>query len=811
MKFILALYIVLFSSVLSAQWTNHYPKVEGFSHHVYLEGFELPSMNSGPTDPAPSPQGGEIAISAKGWLWLLDPENGGARRITHSAGMDFRPQWSADGNNLVFVRDSGSRLSIVSLNLDSGRERVLVDSEAINLDPVFSLDGKYVYYASSEYGRMELWRVWLDTLKREEVNPTGAGKTRAFKRRPQILDQDSLLLYLSKSGSGDSVEVLNLLTNTTSSLARDDITAQADLSLSPDRRYLAYTWPNDGGWQLRLLAIAAPQTSVLLTGGQGMPMSPAFSHDGEWVYFTEADNDERMELKRISVYGGSVETIEVKAFDWGATTGRLLIRSEVDGQADAVRLNVLDSTGHAVIPERGAVRSEGQNGRVFYYSGGEIELIAPAGEITVSAVQGIATPELTQRVRVKPDATTQVTLRLERVWDAAANGWYSGDNHFHLNYGGSYRLDPADILPDLRGEGLDFAYPLLANLHNRFMEQKRWGWAHTERPIIEFGQEVRSHFLGHIELLGIDRLFWPWVWGPYYQVYATDDRPNAEALRFARAQGGLGGYVHPYELQDPFTEETAADVPVGFVADAVLGEVDLIELACLWSDEIGTGALWHSILNLGIPMAASAGSDVMNNYYRTMAIGATRVYVKPEGALSTASYLQALKQGRSFVSNGPMLEFAVAGLEPGQVVKVPGDRVEWTLDVHSALPWEKVEIFVNGAVVQTLEGHPEAGSKTYRGSVEPPAGGWITARVTGANHGWPALDSYLFAETSPVWFGDVGSTAPAALRQSAQNLLMVLDVSEKLLHEGYGNAPIPRLQSQFDEARARLQELAGKP
>ena len=52
----------------TAQWTNRYPKVEGYRHHVYLEGFELPILSSGPMDPAPSPDGKVIAFSARGWL-----------------------------------------------------------------------------------------------------------------------------------------------------------------------------------------------------------------------------------------------------------------------------------------------------------------------------------------------------------------------------------------------------------------------------------------------------------------------------------------------------------------------------------------------------------------------------------------------------------------------------------------------------------------------------------------------------------------------------------------------------------------------
>jgi len=832
MKFFLSL-AVLFSTVTfpftaSAQWSNRYPAAEGFGHQVYLEGFELPVLNSGPIDPAPSPDGNSVAFSAKGWLWLMDLKSGNARRLTSSGGIDSRPEWSPNGKNLVFIRDNGSQLSIVSLNLKSGEERLLVNVQAINLDPAFSPDGAFVYYASAESGQIELWRVALDSLVREQVTPSGPLLKRPLKRRPIVLSGGNLVLYLKKQDTADSIELYNTITQASTPLLKDRLAAQADMTLSPDAKYLAYTWPFDGGYELRVLSVAEPDTSVLLTQGLGQPLAPAFSRDGAWVYFSENIDEERSELRRISINGGAVETLRVNEWDWGTDTGTLVITTNLSGQPAAVRMSVVDQAGHPVLPTFGAVHSEGQHGRIFFYSNGYIELIAPAGPVTVSVVHGFETPELVETVVVRAKATTQVDLVLQQVWDAADNGWYSADNHFHLNYGGPYRLTPGDLVMPMQGEALDVAFPLLANLHNRFLEQDLWGWSLESGPIIHFGQEVRAHFLGHVGLIGNDALFWPWVWGPGYQVYANDDRINAEALRFARASGGLGGYVHPVAGRDPFTTETYGQVPIGFVADAVLGEVDLIEVGCLWTDEIGTAALWHTVLNLGIPLAASAGSDVMMDYFRTMAVGATRVYVKPEGELNTASYLKALKEGRSFVSSGPMLEFEVDGMEPGEAIVltptgseaagsdsetaagVPDGWVTWGLNVHSALPYDSVEIFVNGEVVETQLGSHIAGSVNYTGLVEVPIGGWITARVLGPDGGWPSMDSYLYAETSPVWFGQVGSTDPVAARQAAAKLLRVLDVAEEKLIAGYGSTPIPNLLGHFQLARIRLEEIAAE-
>ncbi|MEN1727907.1 MAG: CehA/McbA family metallohydrolase [Pseudomonadota bacterium] len=799
--------LLLACSSAQAEWTHSYPLIDGFGHHVYFEGFELPILNAGPTDAAPSPDGTRLALAARGWIWVMDLDSGIARRVTDSAGIDARPAWSPESDRLVFVRDYETSLHIILLDMDSGEETRLTDSEAVHLDPVFSADGSQVFFSSSDNGPMDLWVLDLDSGERRQVTPEREAGRREVLRRPRLSADGTTAVYLDKRDTHDSIRSINLDTGEGRLLIEDSLTAQADMALSPDGRLMTYVWPYDGGWELRLMAVEAPHTSIMLTQGGGMPLSPTFSADGTHIYFSEADDNERKTLYQIPVVGGPRETVTVKSWDWGVPVGRLQLTTGVgDQRYAAVRMNVIDGQGHPVAPESGAVRKEMEHNRVFFYSSGFIEIVAPAGPVTVTAVQGFETAATTQTFEIRANETTAVNITLGRLWDASELGWYSADTHFHLNYGGPYRLDPEDIVTDLRAEGLDLGIPLLANLHNRFLQQDLWGWQRSEPPLIIFGQEVRSHFLGHVGLFGMDDLFWPWIWGPYYEIYSDDDRLNAEALRHARDGGGLGGYVHPVAIQNPLTTDTAGSVPIAFVADAVQGEVDLIELACLWTDEIGTGAVWHQVLNLGIPLAATGGSDVMNNYYRTMPVGATRVYVKPEGEFTQASFQNALRAGRSVISNGPMLDFQIAGSGPGEVITPSDDAVAWTLTVHSVLPLELIEFFVNGERINTIESAGGA-TQTYSGQLRLPSGGWVTARVTGVNTGWPAHDSYLYAETSPIWIGEVGSTDPDAAAASASTLMMLLDNAQQRLRDGYGDADIPRLEAHFEAARNELESM----
>ena len=805
MRTLLTIFLALLVTDLCAQWSRSYPQAQGYDHQIYLEGYELPVMTAGPMDPAPAPDGRHLAFAAKGWLWLLDMESGVARRLTQSGGMDSRPEWSPDGERLVFIRDVRTHLQIVMLDLDSGDETVLIDSEAINLDPVFGPRGNAVFYSSAEGGPIELWKVDVDSLHRTRISSSPAVLRRTTKRRPQVVDPDSLVAYLYKQNYYDAIELLNTRTQERTTLVSDRIAPQADLSLSPDGTHIAYTWPNDDdGHDLRLLALADTSSTVLLTRGNGLPLAPQFSYDGQWIYFAQADADERMGIWRVGFGGGAPEPVAVREWDWGVPTGTITLRSEVDGEPSPVRISVTDESGHPLVPEHGIIRFEGQNKRVYFYSQGTAEITAPVGEINVAAVHGFETPEVSETARIRRGGS-DVTLRLERVWDPSEAGWYAAENHFHLNYGGHLQLEPADIVAEMRAEAMDLGYLNVANMQNRFLQEELIAWRRSELPIIEFGQEVRAHMHGHINLLGIDEAFWPWVWGPLYQVYGRDDRLNVEATQFARERGGLSGYVHPVDAADPFQEQAVGSTPGTLVADAVLGQSDIIELACLWTSSVGTAAVWHAILNLGIPLAASAGSDVMNDLYRMMSIGATRVYVKPRGDLTDASYLEALKGGRSFVTTGPLLEFEAAGQGPGGVIEAPGEAVDWRLDVHSAVPFERVQIFVNGEVVAEYPGSETAGTRGYEGSVTVPAGGWVTARVLGDSTGWPVQHSGLYAETSPVWFFAVGSTEPGAERSAREKLLRELNAKEQALTGAYDLAETPRLRAHFAAARKRLE------
>ncbi|MCE2900088.1 MAG: CehA/McbA family metallohydrolase [Gemmatimonas sp.] len=807
LAFAAALATALTPALGAAQWTNRYPRNTGYGHHVYLEGYELPSWTIGPTGAAVAADGAML-VAARGWLWQVDVAGGVAMRLTAAGDHDARPAWSPDRRHVAFVRDDSRTLALMVRALADGTEREL--DRGMVLDPVFTPDGRAIVYAAARAGDLDLWRIPVTGGTPERLT-TEAGA----QLRPQLLPDGQRVVYMSKPRSGgDQLRLRDLRDGTERVLVSGQILSQTRPALSPDGALLVYGLPGPTGWELWLLALDRPGAPTLLVRRDGgRPIDPVFTADGRAVRYSEADARQVMRLYEVPVAGGAPRPLPVTSWRTGGPMGLLRITSGCTTCPTPVpaRLEVRDSSGHAAGPEAGLVRFDGQNGRTYFYTSGVVTLTVPAGTYRVAGVRGFATPEQQRWVRVRAGDTTRVALTLDELWSPSANGWAAADHHFHLNYGGAYPLTVADLTTPMRGEAVDVGTPMLANLANRFEDQPLFRPSVMGRaPMLRWSQEVRSHFLGHVGLIGAEALFWPWVWGPGYDVYGRDDRLNADALGFARTQGGAGIYVHPVQgTVPPFSERGLASIPVSLVADAAHGMVDLLELVCLWSNAGTTTDVWYRLLNAGFVVNPSGGTDHMADLHRSMAVGSTRVYVQTGSApLTWPRYLAALTAGRSFVSTGPLVTLTVGGRSPGDVVAA-GDTVPFTLRVASAVPVDTMAIMINGQVAWRAPGTIDsAGVRRYTGRLALPRGGWVAARVVGPpTQRWPAMAEYAFAHTAPVWIGARGSTDPVARRAAVADLQRAHASATERLEVGYSGSDIPRLRRYFAEAKAVLDSL----
>ena len=124
-------------------------------------------------EPAWSPDGGTIAFVSKrsgnSDLYAMDADGSGTRPLTKTKEDDAQPDWSPDGEQIVFSRGSPTRLFV--MNADGSGARRLTDEDVDETEPAWSPDGSTIAYARRTPGSSirELWLVRPDGSQRRQL------------------------------------------------------------------------------------------------------------------------------------------------------------------------------------------------------------------------------------------------------------------------------------------------------------------------------------------------------------------------------------------------------------------------------------------------------------------------------------------------------------------------------------------------------------------------------------------------------------------------------------------------------------------
>jgi hypothetical protein len=346
---------------------------------------------------------------------------------------------------------------------------------------------------------------------------------------------------------------------------------------------------------------------------------------------------------------------------------------------------------------------------------GSAEVVVPAGRVVVTVTRGPEYRPVRRELSLDAGTTDTVPVTLDRLADLPALGWWSGDLHVHMNYGGSYRNTPAHLVFQARAEDLHVVENLIVNKEQRIPDIAyfRPGRDPASTPAYQLfhAQEFHTGFWDHAGVLNLqEHLLLPDYAGYANTPLASIYPPNAVVADLAHAQGGLLGYVHPYDSRpNPF--DTTAGLSSELPVDVALGKVDYLEVLG-FSNHLITSEVWYRLLNCGFRVPAGAGSDAFPNFAMLRGpVGLARVYVKSGPVLDHDRFLAGLRQGRTFVTNGPLLTFTVGGQEPGEEIRLAAPaRVAARVTLRSNVPVDHLEIIGNGQVVASHHGgHHRAG------------------------------------------------------------------------------------------------------
>ena len=761
-------------------------------HNYYYREMYLPQVTSGPSSADWSPDGRDLVLAMQGSLWMHRLGSDETRMLTDGPGYDSQPAWSPAGRYIAYASYRDDQVDLRLLDLESGVTTTLVRDGAVNLEPRFSPDGKKIAWVSTVFeGRFHVFVAEFDngsirgavrvTEDRDSGLPRYYYSVFDHALSPAWSPDGSELLYVSNRGhiwgTGGFWRAAPRPGAAAREIRYEETTWRARPDWARGGHRIAYASYLGGQWHQIWLMTDEGGDPFPLTYGDFDATNPRFAPDGRRLLYVSNERGDT-DLHVIAIPGGRDTRVDlgrrVRPDGWGTIT--LTLVDAAGGRPIPARVSVMGPDGRFFAPDdawRHAdemfVRGESAFEYGYFHARGTATVPVPQGRFRVEVSRGPEYAVERAAIDVAPGGAATWRAALKRLVDLPAKGWRGADLHVHMNYCGAYRNTPEHLVFQGEAEGLNLIENLIVNKEQRIPDIRYFSTrpdpASTPGMLLMHGQEYHTSYWGHTGLLGLADHFLMPGYASYVNTPAASAFPtNTFVFGEAHRQGAITGYVHPFDSR-PDPDDTSQPLTYALPVDAALGTMDYLEVMG-FSDHLITSDIWYRLLNCGFRIPAGAGTDAMADYASLRGpVGLVRVYAQVGARFDHASVLAALKAGRTFVTNGPIVELTLAGEGPGGTVKRPSGpaTIEAKVTLRSPVPVDHLEIVQDGKVVATAPLSADRMSAAATLPLTFAKSGWIVLRARADRPAWPILDLYPFASTSPIYVqaGDAAAS-PAA-------------------------------------------------
>jgi hypothetical protein len=125
----------------------------------------------------------------------------------------------------------------------------------------------------------------------------------------------------------------------------------------------------------------------------------------------------------------------------------------------------------------------------------------------------------------------------------------------------------------------------------------------------------------------------------------------------------------------------------------------------------------------------------------------------PADPLNIGAWLDAVKRGRTFATNGPLLGFSLGGKRVGDELHLPAgeNKVKVSAWLRSFAPIDHLQVICNGQVARDLNIKRDGETADVEDTIPISRSGWCLLRTWSEKPEYPILDLYPYATTSPIY------------------------------------------------------------
>jgi TolB protein len=117
----------------------------------------------------------------------MDASGGEPRRLTQSPGIDTEPVFSPDGRSIYFVSDRGGAPQIYRMPASGGVAERVTFAGTYNISPAISPDGRWLAYVSRVNGAFKLQVMELASGTVNAITDTAADESPSFAPNSRLI------------------------------------------------------------------------------------------------------------------------------------------------------------------------------------------------------------------------------------------------------------------------------------------------------------------------------------------------------------------------------------------------------------------------------------------------------------------------------------------------------------------------------------------------------------------------------------------------------------------------------------------------